>query len=108
MSLPSRILLIFLTCLLLMIPGCIQDKTSTEIYRETGENIPGAFSFIKLQSDGVGTWETDLDVVHFRWKTRGDRIWLHTREGRSIPGTITEEGFNINLQNLETLVFVRQ
>ncbi|MFP4129007.1 MAG: hypothetical protein ACLFRQ_02765 [Desulfonatronovibrio sp.] len=108
MPLLNKILLIFLSCLLFMTWGCIQDKTTTEVYRETGENIPGALSFIELRSDGVGTWETDIDLVHFRWKTRGDQIWLHTQEGRSIPGMLTEEGFNIYLQNLETLIFVRQ
>lgn len=46
---------------------------------------------LELLPNGEGTWETDFDVVSFRWKQRGYEIWLHTRTGGVITGDIIEE-----------------
>ena len=48
------------------------------------------FVLLDLQPNGQGTWETDFDVVSFRWKQRGGEIWLHTRTGGVITGDIVE------------------
>lgn len=46
------------------------------------------FVLMELKPSGQGTWETDMDMVSFRWKQRGQEIWLHTRTGGVIVGDI--------------------
>ena len=54
------------------------------------QSLPTAerFVLLELQPNGQGTWETDFDVVTFRWKVRGQEIWLHTRTGGVLVGRI--------------------
>ena len=57
------------------------------------QSLPTAdrFVLLELQPNGQGTWETDFDVVTFRWKVRNQEIWLHTRTGGVIVGTIVDK-----------------
>ncbi|MCA1743859.1 MAG: hypothetical protein ABR542_03235 [Desulfonatronovibrio sp.] len=77
-------------------------------YQGSEEDLPGAYSYIELKDNGEGTWETDIDLVHFRWKIRGNEIWLHTQTGGVIQGKLTGDGFEVELPNVGTYSFVRQ
>lgn len=88
--------------------GCADQTGMTGKYRGSEQDIPGTYSFIELKDNGEGTWETDIDLVHFRWKIRDNEIWLHTQTGGVILGELTRDGFEIELPNVGTYSFVRQ
>ncbi len=67
------------------------------------------FVFLDLQPNGQGTWETDFDVVPFRWKQRGGEIWLHTRTGGVITGDIVESTrLKVDIPGVGVIVLERQ
>ncbi|WP_052812913.1 hypothetical protein [Desulfonatronum thioautotrophicum] len=81
----AHILVIFLA---VMIGACSDPAHLVGTY----ESLPQAKQHVvlELQPNGQGTWETDFDVVSFRWKQRGLELWLHTRTGGVITGDIVE------------------
>lgn len=88
-----------------LLSGCADQSGMAGKYRGTEENTPGVYSQIELKDNGEGTWETDIDLVRFRWKVRGNELWLHTKTGGVIQGEITPQGFDIELPNVGTFVF---
>ncbi len=75
------------------------------------QSLPEAehFVLLDLQPNGQGTWETDFDVVAFRWKQRGQEIWLHTRTGGVITGDIAEATrLKVDLPGVGMIVLERQ
>ena len=67
------------------------------------------FVLLDLQPNGQGTWETDFDVVSFRWKQRGQEIWLHTRTGGVITGDIVEATrLKVDIPGVGVIVLERQ
>ncbi|PTN37013.1 hypothetical protein C6366_07855 [Desulfonatronum sp. SC1] len=75
------------------------------------QSLPEAerFVLLDLQPNGQGTWETDFDVVSFRWKQRGGDIWLHTRTGGVITGDIVDAiRLKVDLPGVGVIVLERQ
>lgn len=64
---------------------------------------------LELQPNGRGTWETDYDVISFRWKQRGQEIWLHTRTGGVIIGDIVDMSrLRVDIPGVGVIVMERQ
>ncbi len=96
-------------CVLLAIaPGCSNPDPMTGRYKGVKESTPGMYSFVELKSEGRGIWETEIDFVKFRWEVQEDLIWLRTDTGKVILGSLTPDGFNLELPSLGILVFTRQ
>jgi hypothetical protein len=43
---------------------------------------------LELERDGKGEWATDIDAVPVKWEVRGGEVWLHTKAGGVLKGTI--------------------
>jgi len=83
----SRIFPWFLAaCCTVLIGACSDPSLLLGKYQSPPE--AERYVILELQPNGEGTWETDFDVVSFRWKQRGQEIWLHTRTGGVITGDI--------------------
>jgi hypothetical protein len=44
---------------------------------------------LDLKQDGKGEWTTDIDAVPVQWEVRGGEVWLHTKTGGVIKGTLS-------------------
>ncbi len=99
---------VFLFFILVTTTACSQEHSMAGKYLETEITIPGAYSTIELNSNGTGIWQTDIDGVHIRWKTRGEQIWIYLEAGATISGRITDKGFDLNLAGLDKLEFKKQ
>ncbi|WP_028573606.1 hypothetical protein [Desulfonatronovibrio hydrogenovorans] len=104
----TMIKLIPVVLLLIVISACTDQSAMTGTYKGAEKDAPGVQSQIVLKDNGEGTWETDIDLVQFRWKVRGSEIWLHTKTGGVILGTLTPDGFHLDLPNVGTFVFIKQ
>ena len=66
------------------------------------------FVLLDLQPSGQGTWETAMDMVAFRWQQRDKEIWLHTRTGGVVIGTIVDKSkLRISLPGVGPITFER-
>jgi len=52
---------------------------------------------LELMANGQGAWSIEEDNVSFKWETRGEEIWLHTKSGGVIVGTINGDTLTVNL-----------
>lgn len=105
---PGKAGILFIYCFFLIFTaGCTESGPMTGKYAGVEKNIPGVYSFIELKDNGQGTWETEIDVVRFRWELRVNEIRLYTEAGKVIHAPLTPEGFNIELTNVGTFVFTR-
>ncbi len=69
---------------------------------------PGLPSIVlELGANGQGSWQAQEDIVQFKWDTRGDEIFLHTRAGGVVAGSMKEEGIHLALPGLGKFVFKR-
>ncbi|WP_045212862.1 hypothetical protein [Desulfonatronovibrio magnus] len=100
--------LILIILILSLLAACSDQTGMAGKYKGSEENIPGVYSQIELKDNGEGIWETEIDLVRFRWKVRGDELWLHTKTGGVITGTITADGFIIELPNVGVYIFSKQ
>jgi hypothetical protein len=94
--------------LLIGTAGCTDPHPMTGRYKGVQENIPGIYSYIELNNDHKGIWETEIDFISFKWEIRDSEIRFHTEAGRVIHGRLIPDGFNIEIPNLGTMVFLRQ
>ncbi len=106
----ARILfaVLFAMGFLIISSGCSDHSRMIGKYEGVDQDFAGNVSVIELQEGGEGLWETDVDLVYFRWKVRGDEIWLHTKTGGAIRGSLTADGFELDIPGLGFFVFVRQ
>lgn len=88
--------------------GCNREPGLTGRYTAVQESANETRSVIELKKDGKGTWETEIDLVNFRWKIRGKEIWLHTKTGGVIIGRLTSSGFVVEIPGVGQYTFVKE
>lgn len=52
---------------------------------------------LELRTNGQGAWSIEEDNVSFKWEVRKGKIWLHTKLGGVIVGTINGDTLTVNL-----------
>lgn len=62
-----------------------QQRYEGRYVNETALDTP---IVLTLKAGGEGAWDTGLDTAAFRWKIRGKEIWLHTRTGGVVLGSV--------------------
>lgn len=101
--------LIAMVCFFVMtFSGCSGQGNMAGKYRGTEEGSSEAYSVMELKDNGEGVWEHEDDLVRFRWKVRGDEIWLHTQTGGVIRASLTSRGFSMEIPNTGSFEFVRE
>ncbi|MFO7555920.1 MAG: hypothetical protein R6W88_12030 [Desulfobacterales bacterium] len=55
---------------------------------------------LELMPNGQGTWSIEEDSVSFYWEIRKEKIWLHTKSGGVIAGTIDGDTLTIDLPGM--------
>lgn len=62
-----------------------------------------------LDEGGRGTWATDEEDIAFTWERRGDEVWLHTRGGGVLVGTLSAGGgIVMQMPGVGEVVFSRE
>lgn len=97
--------LMLIVCLVFMLASCSGQPDMAGKYQDVSHDASHSPSVIELRDNKEGTWETEIDLINFRWSVRDDEIWLHTKTGGVIIGQITDEGFKIELPDVGTYVF---
>ncbi len=46
---------------------------------------------LELKEDGKGSWKMDHEDFAFTWEDRGGEIWLHSKSGGVIAGTVRDD-----------------
>lgn len=69
--------------------GCRHQNDLTGTY---GAQSPDGDVELVLKEGGKGTWSTFDDDVPFTWDRRGEEVWLHTKAGGILRGTVAEDG----------------
>lgn len=62
---------------------------------------------LNLKSGYQGEWETSTDTVALRWEVRGGEVWLHSKSGGVIRGTVENGRIRVSLPGEGELVFSR-
>ncbi|MFO7727904.1 MAG: hypothetical protein R6X11_06215 [Desulfonatronovibrio sp.] len=104
----SCILTAIIYFLLMAFAGCSSQGNMAGKYRGTQEENSGVYSVMELKDNGEGVWEHEDELVRFRWKVRGDEIWLHTQTGGVIRAPLTDGGFSMELPTAGSFEFVRE
>ncbi|GAB6059176.1 hypothetical protein JCM31598_22930 [Desulfonatronum parangueonense] len=87
--------------------GACAEPSLLEGKYESASDAP-LFVFLDLQPSGQGTWETDMDMVAFRWQQRNGEIWLHTQTGGVVIGTVVDKSkLRISLPGVGPITFER-
>ncbi|MFW5730237.1 MAG: hypothetical protein ACOCPN_00685 [Desulfonatronovibrionaceae bacterium] len=102
--------LVFFLLLLAVSMGsaCTRESGLTGRYTAVLDSARQTRSVIELKKDGQGIWETEIDLVNFRWKVRGEEIWLHTKTGGVITGRLTSTGFVVEIPGVGQYEFIQE
>ncbi len=87
----TRIRIAILLLVLCLLPGCSPGKPLAGTYRSTLAADGATRDELKLEADGKGVWRVGKETVSFKWESRGSEIWLHTRTGGVVRGTVTPD-----------------
>lgn len=63
---------------------------------------------LELAANGQGTWSMEEDSASFYWEVRKEKIWLHTKSGGVIPGTIDGDTLTIDLPGMGVHRFIKR
>ena len=96
-----------LVLVLTLLAACAQDRNSV-----AGKYVaqgPTSEIVLTLGKDGKGTWSTDMDEIPFKWSLRPDgKLWLHTKAGGVLQGTVEAETILLKLPGVGELTFSPQ
>ena len=87
----TRIRIAILLLGLCLLPGCNPEQPLAGTYRSTLAADGATRDELKLEADGKGVWRVGKETVSFKWESRGSEIWLHTRTGGVVRGTVTPD-----------------
>ncbi len=93
-----------LFCLLLL-AACSENPDRTGTYQNVSDSVPGNSSVLQLRGDYQGTWETELDRIHFYWRVEGQILRLDMENGTTITGEFTDQGIRIKIPGSGTYSF---
>jgi len=65
-------------------------------------------AYLELMPNGQGTWSIEEDSASFYWEVRKEKIWLHTKSGGVIPGTIDGDTLTIDLPGMGVHRFIKR
>ena len=93
----TTISVIFITLSLMVGLSCNRERqlyTGTYLLQDADkpENVE---TYIQLQANGIGLWNTPDDEVSFRWDARDNEIRLYTKQGGVLIGTIQGDNLEI-------------
>ena len=89
-----------------LVAGCSGQANLAGTYHAKGND--GIEAQLVLQDGGKGSWSTDEADVDLTWERKGDEVWLHTRSGGVLPGTILDGGnIHVDLPGVGDLTFRR-
>ncbi len=85
--------LMILTLLLLVLPAvsCGPNRDLAGRYEASDPRGGQKKLLLDLKEDGKGSWKMDHEDFAFTWEDRGGEIWLHSKSGGVIPGTVRED-----------------
>ncbi|MCU0589688.1 MAG: hypothetical protein MUF52_16255 [Syntrophobacteraceae bacterium] len=64
---------------------------------------------LELKEDGRGSWRLGHEDFAFSWEKRGDALWLHSKSGGVISGTIQpDRSIQIALPGVGSFLFIRK
>ncbi|SDB55355.1 hypothetical protein SAMN05660653_02768 [Desulfonatronum thiosulfatophilum] len=82
------LMFVALACVALFSGACADPSYLEGKYQSSSQ--AALFILLELKPSGQGTWETDMDMVAFRWQQRDGELWLHTQTGGVIVGEIVD------------------
>lgn len=88
MRMLDAILLLTLFACGLAMQGCADSAHMEGVYQSGADARVEVL--LELKPEGRGSWQTDMDMVTFRWKVRGREIWFHTQTGGVMVGDILD------------------
>ena len=94
---------------LLLAAGCAQERDLAGTYaaQPPTDALPARID-LTLKPDGTGQWHVQGgEAVSFQWETRGEQVWLHTRDGGLIQARDTGEQLRMDLPGVGRLQFHR-
>lgn len=84
--------------LLLFIFSCVQEDIYEGVYKARGGKTEKyCNSQIELMEKGQAVWRVPGDEVTFRWNIKDNEIWLSTKSGGIIIGTIQDDTIRVKL-----------
>ena len=94
-----------LGCLMLLLFfSCVQEDIYEGVYKaEGGKTEKYCNSQIELMEKGLAVWTVPGDDVSFRWDIKEDEIWLSTKSGGIIIGTIQDRTIRVKLPGTKTV-----
>jgi hypothetical protein len=94
-----------LACLfLLLIFACVQEDIYEGVYKaKGGKTEKYCNSQIELMEKGQAVWRVPDDEVTFRWDIKDNEIWLSTKSGGIIIGTIQDHTIRVKLPGAKTV-----
>ncbi len=97
-------------CLLVVFASsCDQRDIYEGIYMALeGNTSKHAGSQLELMEKGRAIWRVSDDEVSFRWDIKGSEIWLSTKSGGIIIGTIHGDTIEITLPGAKTMSFKKK
>jgi len=61
-----------------------------------------------LNPNGQGSWARGDERVSFKWETKNNKIWLHTKSGGIVSGRLIEvEGIELRMPGSGVVAFKR-
>ena len=56
--------------------------------------------FLELMANGRGSWSGEEDNITFKWESKQDAIWLHTKSGGLIVAKVVGETIEMDVPSL--------
>lgn len=94
-----------LACLMLLfIFSCVQEDIYEGVYKaKGGKTEKYCNSQIELMEKGEAVWRVPDDEVSFRWDIKDNEIWLSSKSGGIIIGTIQDNTIRVKLPGTKTV-----
>lgn len=69
----------------------------------------GDLVVLELNAGGKGVWTSQDEEIAFTWEVRDGEVWLHTRTGGLITGTVgREKGLDMKVPGVGDMHFSRE
>lgn len=94
-----RFLLLSVSALFLVFTGACENREHLVGKYQTAIDVNGESQTIllELMANGQGSWSGQEDNITFKWESKEDEIWLHTKSGGLIVAKIVGENIEIDL-----------
>lgn len=94
-----------LAILLLAVLGCTQAPDWPGTYHAKNGDTSVELT---LGDDGKGVWSTEDDDVALTWEVKKGEVWLHTKSGGVLPGSVVGDGMlQVELPGVGRMTFTK-